>query len=74
MTKPDAAAYPLDPEHYYDSEWGLSKREYFAAKMLQGLLGNDLDMGSIDEAAKCAIECTDALIKELNMPKAGTNE
>lgn len=52
---------------------GLTKREYFAAMALQGLLSNgdgpadvwiaDKGMGPV---AQMAVECADALIKALN--------
>ena len=46
----------------------LTKREYFAAKALQGLLaGNASD--SIEDASKYAVKAADALIEELNKKK-----
>ena len=46
----------------------LTKREYFAAMALQGLLaGNASD--SIEDASKYAVKAADALIEELNKTK-----
>jgi len=49
---------------------GLTKREYFAAKALQGLCayGGALanENGSAAAYSRLAIECADALIEELN--------
>lgn len=60
---------------------GLTKREYFAAIALQGLLANSDLSGSMDSAdeeyasnianwyAKRAVRCADLLIAELNQDK-----
>lgn len=46
---------------------GLTKREYFAAIAMQGILANPECMGLTDsETAKCAIGNADALIQELS--------
>ena len=53
---------------YYYIANSLTKREYFAAKALQGLLaGNASD--SIEDASKYAVKAADALIEELNKNK-----
>ena len=46
---------------------GLTKREYFAAMALQGLLAND--SGLITSKARDAVKAADALIEELNKTK-----
>jgi hypothetical protein len=46
---------------------GLTKREYFAAIALQGLLAND--SGLITSKARDAVKAADALIEELNKTK-----
>lgn len=46
---------------------GLTKREYFAAMALQGLLAND--SGFITSKARYAVKAADALIEELNKTK-----
>ncbi len=50
---------------------GLTKREYFAAIALQGLLPTKI-YTSIEEDAKYAVKLADILIEELNKTK--TNE
>jgi hypothetical protein len=46
---------------------GISKREYFAAKALQGVLADAEGMTTSDIVA-CAVNLADALIAELNKP------
>ena len=46
---------------------GLTKREYFAAMALQGLLAND--SGLITSKARDAVQAAEALIEILNKPK-----
>ena len=58
-------------------EIGLTKREYFAAQAMQGILakkgvsGNNtmVDADDITAAAKIAIWCADELIKKLEATK-----
>jgi len=52
----------------FDAATGLTKREYFAIKILAGIVSNpNLDKGSTDEIiAKCAVQTADALIEALN--------
>ena len=52
---------------YYYIANSLTKREYFAAKALQGLLAND--SGLITSKARDAVKAADALIEELNKTK-----
>lgn len=53
---------------------GLTKREYFAAMAMQGILSNEWFyssqrlQGSIDAASEFAVKSADALISELNKP------
>ena len=50
---------------------GLTKREYFAAKALTGLLANDrTDRDTIAAAAEMAVEAADELIEALNQEKS----
>lgn len=44
--------------------WGLTKREYFAAAALTGLLAGG--MLNNESAARTAVACADALIKKLS--------
>ena len=59
---------------FYTDEYGIdapqegcTKREYFAAMALQGLLAND--SGLITSKARDAVKAADALIEELNKTK-----
>ncbi len=46
---------------------GLSKREYFAAIAMQGILsGVTGNSANLTTWVSCAVECADALISELN--------
>lgn len=48
-------------------EYGLSKREYFAAKALQGYIASDLySNASYETVCEYAVQAADVLIKELN--------
>jgi hypothetical protein len=70
-TKAKGPAFPLISDDGYIINAGLTKREYFAAMALQGLLANSniqLDGAS----ANTAILFADALIEELSKTK--TNE
>ena len=69
MTNPNDCAYPADNQT--QTEGGLTKREYFAAIAMQGLLANGfhLDMNRESEKAMLiskSIECADRLIADLN--------
>jgi hypothetical protein len=46
------------------SEYGLTKREYFAAMAMQGFITTDVCL--IDDCARYAVKAADALIAELN--------
>lgn len=57
-----------------DNNYGLTKREYFAIKCLQGLIaypgkleGNS--QKNIDKMCQFAIELSDELLKQLETPK-----
>lgn len=68
MTEPHDSAFARPEGQYQNAASdGLSKREYFAAAALQGLLTN----AAIDrkQAAGVAVSQADALIEELNKPK-----
>ena len=63
---PDQTVFPKDDIQ----TWGLTKREYFAALVLQGIAANSFSFSvwnQIDEweAASRAVVLADTLIKEL---------
>lgn len=64
MTKPEDTAFPFSPST--NSHCGLTKREYFAIRALEGLLANSsLNVTKSDEVS-LAVEYADLLIAELN--------
>ena len=65
-TKPNESINTIEYNNNYIST-GLTKREYFAAMALQGLLAND--SGLITSKAIDAVKAADALIEELNKTK-----
>lgn len=61
MTYRDVPAFP------HVTYYGLTKREYFAAQALAGILANATGYSEdYDDTAKEAVLRADALIKELN--------
>ena len=65
-TKPNEPINTIEYNNNYVS-MGLTKREYFAAMALQGLLAND--SGLITSKARDAVQAAEALIEILNKPK-----
>lgn len=63
MTQPNDPAFPVSPADY-SAKHGLTKREYFAAMAMQGLLAN----GSRGSSGVCSVAMwyADALIEKLN--------
>ena len=66
MTKQNDCAYPADQSTQTES--GLTKREYFAAMAMQGLLssGRRNTISSLDEVIKDSVVCAEQLIYQLN--------
>jgi hypothetical protein len=70
-TNPNESAFAKSafyhPEGGIDSpQLGLTKREYFAGLIMQGLLANPNNDGNPKYAAKHSVECSEELIKALN--------
>lgn len=63
-TQPNDNTEPTGDHRSCEPRGGLTKREYFAALAMQGLLTSD--EGGIPNLAKMAVECADVLINELN--------
>jgi len=60
---------PNGQQYKDDSNYdGLTKREYFAAMAMQGLLAR-ASTGSSSQYADLAVDCADALIQQLNKPQ-----
>jgi hypothetical protein len=68
-TKAKGPAFPLISDDGYIINAGLTKREYFAAMALQGLLANN---NNYKYSVISAVEFADDLIEELSKTK--TNE
>jgi hypothetical protein len=73
MTHKDDAAFSRSAtynEHTYtinSAQYGLTKREYFAAMAMQGMLSNQHGYFlEHDKLSEYALSYADALIKELN--------
>jgi hypothetical protein len=63
-TQANDAAFAQNPHTLLDT--GLTKREYFAAKAMQGLLAMAKDDESMQFLARQSVKMADALIEELN--------
>ena len=78
MTNGTDIAHPIIEQHG-DGSWqthvGMTKREYFAATALQGILSmsQKWPINGIEVAAKNAVKLSDALIKALNESNDCTN-
>lgn len=72
-TDPDENAFPCHQgQDFSVREWGLTKREYIATSIMQGLITGVRASGdglNIKELSESTILITDALIKELNKNK-----
>lgn len=70
MTNPNDSIEPIwrsasDPEY---AQYGLTKREHFAAMAMQGMLANGVYKSDLALAVQ-AVAYADALIEALNAPK-----
>ena len=73
QTRPHDAASAIqsaDVLGSHEPEFGLTKREYFAAEAMQGLLATITPSHSLSLLAKTSVEVADALIKALNESEA----
>ncbi len=77
MNNSDQSAFPLAIEGGLTNQnhiAGLTKREYFAAMAMQGLLMNYNQNGMYGNNISCpkveifAVQCADQLLKELQKP------
>lgn len=62
-------AFPTTASNYTDDQPGLTKREYFAAMAMQGLLACPDVNGSQSELASHSINFADALLSALEEKK-----
>jgi hypothetical protein len=66
MKNADKPAFTLQDD-YSENAYGLTKREYFAAKAMQGLCANpEQIMETPEEIAELSIKFADELLKQLD--------
>lgn len=66
MENKDLPAFPASQSEHNASEIGLTKREYFAAMAMQGLLANQEVFSRYIEVERAAVLYADALLQELS--------
>lgn len=62
-TEPNQSVHPIQATLY--NEFGLTKREYFAAMIIQGQIASGLEFAFPEIGA---VQIADRLIEELNKP------
>ena len=67
-TEANQAANPIT-ENTLRGHMGLTKREYFAAMAMQGILADPDNQGYAEGIAKDAVKMADELITQLNQTK-----
>lgn len=65
MKNGEKPAFPASQSTHNKDEMGMTKREYFAAMAMQGLLYHSIMPMSPEAYAKKAIELSDELLKQL---------
>jgi hypothetical protein len=67
MSAADEPAFPTHPNKLpgHFSKDGLTKREYFAAMAMMGILANSTNSGRISHSALDSVEAADALLAAL---------
>ena len=67
MTKAHAPINSIPDLNNHPSDWyGLTKREYFAAMAMQGLLSDADNCGNLSDIVFDAVKMADMLIEQLN--------
>lgn len=62
-----ATPQDLQNKEYLMDQFGLTKREYFAAKAMQGILSDpQSNERKMEDIARYSVKCADLLIIELN--------
>lgn len=64
MNNGDIPVHPINSP-VVGTHYGLTKREYFAAMAMQGLLAKEERTGSREDFASDAVKYADALLNEL---------
>ncbi|MEM8420664.1 hypothetical protein Q4S30_07290 [Morganella morganii] len=65
--KTGGSAFPLPATEWNGADEGMTLRDYFAAKAMQGILvnteRNEFSFGKVDEIASKAYELADAMLR-----------
>ena len=61
----DKSAFPSDATDFEGREYGLTKREYFAAMAMQGFLSAESEIVVIEDVCANSVRVADALLEEL---------
>ena len=69
MKNSEQPSYPIVGIAFDDKHKGLTKREYFAAMAMQGLLARYNFSSDEDVVARNAVDYADALLSELEKPQ-----
>ena len=56
-------AFPVHPENYDEDHEGMTLRDYFAAKAVQGFMGSSWNVKSFEEMASKAYQLADEMLK-----------
>jgi hypothetical protein len=60
----DIPAFPIGLEAFGEDKTGMTLRDYFAAKAMQGFMGSSWNVKSFEDMAKKAYQLADAMMKE----------
>jgi len=60
----DTPAFPVGLEAFGEDKTGMTLRDYFAAKAMQGFMGSSWNVKSFEDMAKKAYQLADAMMKE----------
>jgi hypothetical protein len=69
MKNSEKPTYPIVGIAFDDNHKGLTKREYFAAMAMQGLLARHNYLSDEDVVSRNAVDYADALLAELEKPQ-----
>jgi hypothetical protein len=60
----DTPAFPVGLEAFGEDKTGMTLRDYFAAKAMQGFMGSSWNVKSFEDMARKAYQLADAMMKE----------
>jgi hypothetical protein len=59
----DIPAFPIGLEAFGEDKTGMTLRDYFAAKAMQGFMGSSWNVKSFEDMASKAYQLADAMMK-----------